>query len=240
MNHAQMDELYELYVMGVLEAEAAAEIDTHIRDNCSYCLQRVGEALQNTTGLAWTADQVTPPKYLRDRVLAGVRPQRRFGGYRLAIAGLAAACMVLLAFSFWSNSRMQTMRDQLHSLLSERDELRAAIAILSRSDTRAVQFGLAENVPHGRVFVNRSRGVVFIGSLLPPLSSDKTFELWLVPAKGAPQPAGLFRPNASGESVNVISTPLGLRNVAAVAVSIEPRQGSSAPTTKPILVVPFG
>lgn len=240
MNHAQMDELYELYVMGVLEAEAAAEIDTHIHDKCSYCLQRVGEALQNTTGLAWTADQVTPPKYLRDRVLAGVRPPRTSRAFNFPIVGLSAACIALLAFSFWLNSQMQKTQNQMRALLSERNELRAAIAILSRPDTRAVQFGLTENVPHGRVFVNRTGGLVFIGSQLPHLSNDKEFELWLVPSKGAPRAAGLFRPNASGESVQVSSAPVDLSKVAAVAVSIEPRQGSSAPTTKPILVVPLG
>jgi anti-sigma-K factor RskA len=82
---------------------------------------------------------------------------------------------------------------------------------------------------------------VFVGSQLPSLGSDQTFELWLVPASGAaPRPAGLFRPDRSGNSVHVSSTAVDASTTKAVAVSIEPRAGSSAPTTKPIVVVPLG
>ncbi|MGI9070002.1 MAG: anti-sigma factor domain-containing protein, partial [Bryobacteraceae bacterium] len=91
----------------------------------------------------------------------------------------------------------------------------------------------------GRVLVSPTGGLVFVGSQLPVLPGDRTFELWLIPAKGAPQPAGLFRPNPSGESVHISPVAVDASNTSAVAVSIEPRQGSTAPTTKPILVVPL-
>ncbi len=133
------------------------------------------------------------------------------------------------------------MRGEVSALRSEGDQLRTAIEILSRPDTRAVEFGRNDNVPHGRVLVNRRGGLVFVGSQLPALASDKTFELWLIPAaKGqAPQPAGLFRANAIGDSVDVSSLRVDPSQTAAVAVTVEPRSGSAAPTTKPFLVVPI-
>ncbi len=239
MKHAEMDGLYELYVLGVLESEEAAEIDAHLHDQCAYCLEHVREALQTAAGLSALAEPAKPPKALRQRVLSSLRPPARSRKWTFALAALSVACVALIAFSLWSTTEMQRMREQLSSLRGERDELRSAIQLLTRPDTRAVQFGRAENVPHGRVLVNRTGGLVFVGSQLPSLTGDKTFELWLVPAKGAPQPAGLFRPNASGESVH-ISTEGVSTATAAVAVSIEPRQGSSAPTTTPIIVVPLG
>jgi anti-sigma-K factor RskA len=102
-----------------------------------------------------------------------------------------------------------------------------------------VQFG-KENAARGRVFLSRNGGVVFAGSQLTQLASDKTFQLWLIPATGAPRSAGLFRANAQGGFVNVVPGPLNLTQIQAVAVSVEPRQGSPAPTTTPILVVSIG
>jgi anti-sigma-K factor RskA len=189
--------------------------------------------------LSALAEPVKPPKALRQRVLSSVRPPARSHKWTFALAALSLACLALVILSLWSTAEMQRMRQQLSSVIGERDELRSAIELLSRSDTRTVQFGRAENVPHGRVLVNRTGGLVFVGSQLPALDADKTFELWLIPAQGAPQAAGLFRPNASGESVHISTAGVGSAT-AAVAVSVEPRQGSRAPTTKPILVVPLG
>ncbi len=237
MTHAEMDGLYELFALGVLESEAANEINAHLHDECAYCLEHVREALKVTSGLAGLAEPVAPPAYLRDRVLGRLESRARPRNWMFAVGTLSAACLALLVFSLWSTGEMHRMREELGVVSGERDQLRSAIELLTRSDTRAVQFGRAED-PHGRVLVSRTGGVVFVGSQLPALTGDKTFELWLVPAKGAPQPAGLFRPNASGESVHISPVPVSA-TTAAVAVSIEPRQGSSAPTTKPIVVVPL-
>ena len=45
MTHAEMNELYELYVLGSLEPAEAAEIDEHVRTGCDYCLRRLQDAL---------------------------------------------------------------------------------------------------------------------------------------------------------------------------------------------------
>jgi anti-sigma-K factor RskA len=239
MTHAEMNELYELYALGVLEPELADEIERHIDDQCEYCREHLASASQLTASLAQIAEPVAPPARLRQRVLAAVRPPKPARNWTFAVIALAAACLALVAFSIASRLAMRNMEQQLASLAEERDQLRSAVQILSRPETRAVEFGRAENVPHGRVLVSRQGGIVFVGSRLPHIASNETFELWLVPATGAPKPAGLFRPNAAGESVNVSPAPVDTGTTKAVAVSIEPRQGSPAPTTKPILIVPL-
>ena len=239
MTHAEMNELYELYALGVLEPELASEVERHLEENCPYCREHLQEALRLTAALAETAEPVSPPAALRERILSSVRPRKRANNWTWAAIALAAACLALLAFSIASQLAMRNMQQRLVAAIEERDQLRSAVEILSRPETRSVEFGRTENVPHGRVLVSRNGGVVFVGSQLPQLASNQTFELWLVPTTGAPEAAGLFRPNSAGDSVNVSPLPVGA-NTKAVAVSIEPRQGSSAPTTKPILVVPLG
>ena len=242
MTHAEMDELYDLYALGVLEAGPGSEIEKHLDEQCSYCMEHVRDAAQLLGALSGVTEPVTAPARLRKRVLAGIRPPKRSTNWMFAVAALSAACLALLVFSLWSKNQMGNMQHQFAALTRERNELRSAVEILSRPETRTVQFGLAQNAPHGRVLVNPAGGLVFIGSQLPALADNKTFELWLIPsAKGrAPQPAGLFRANPSGNFVNVSPLPLDTSQVAAVAVTVEPLSGSSAPTTKPFLVVPLG
>lgn len=241
MTHSEMNEVYELYALGVLEPEVAAEIERHLEEKCEYCRARVQAAFELMAGLAGVAEPVAPPAGLRERVVSSVRGQSRPARWNRTVALFAAACLILAAVSIVSRHELIKTRDQLNVLTRERNQLRAAVEILSRPETRAVEFGRAEKAAHGRVLVNRNGGFVFIGSQMPPVASDRTYELWLVPASGAaPQAAGLFRPDAAGNSVEVSPAAVDARTTKAIAVSVEPRGGSAAPTTKPMLVVPLG
>jgi anti-sigma-K factor RskA len=240
MTHAEMDELYELYVLGALEPDAASDIDQHVAEQCAYCLQRLRDAMVATTALSSLADEEKPPARLRQRIIGSLRPRKQSSGWWYALGGLAAACLALVIYSLSASSGRQGLRDQVAELQHERNELRAAVAVLSEPQTRAVQFGIAENGPHGRVFLNRSGGVVFVGSQLPEVASDRTFELWVIPARGAPRPAGVFRGNVAGNFVDVAPRNVNTSDAQAVAVTVEPLGGSPAPTTKPFLIVPVG
>ena len=239
MTHAEMDELYQLYALGVLEPELASEIESHLDEQCAYCKEQLAGAAALSAGLARLADSVAPPTRLRRRVLAAVRPAPEpVRTWSWAPLAWAAVCLALVAFSIASRLSIGNLQQRLTAVAEERNQLRSAVEMLSRPDTRTVEFGASENVPHGRVLVTRNGGVVFVGSQLPSIAGNQTFELWLIPAAGGPKPAGLFRAGASGESVNV-SPVHADASTKAVAVTIEPRQGSSAPTTKPFLIVPL-
>jgi anti-sigma-K factor RskA len=246
MTHAEMNELYELYVLGALELDEAAEIDQHLTEDCTYCSEHIRDAVYSTSMLSGLAEPVTPSPAVRARLLAGIkgsqadalRPPKR--SWLFSTAALIAACLALVVWSWYSSGQVSAMRKNLDSVAAERDQLRMAVQILSRSQTRTIQFGTSDQVTHGRVFVNPSGGFVFVGSDLPQINSDRTFELWLVPAQGAPQPAGLVAANESQSAVHVSQTPVNPSLIKAVAVSVEPASGSSAPTTTPFLVVPLG
>jgi anti-sigma-K factor RskA len=241
MTHAEMNELYELYALGVLEPELAAEVERHLDEQCAYCKERVSAALALSAALAHVADPVAPPGRLRERVLASVRPpQTALRKWNFGVLALAAACLALVLFAITSQRSLRDARAQLSVVTQERNQLRSAVEVLSRPETRSVEFGRTENLAHGRVLVNRNGGFVFVASRMPRLNNDQTYELWLVPSSGAaPQAAGLFRPDAAGNSVQVSEAAVDARTTKAVAVSVEPRQGSSAPTSTPILVVPL-
>jgi len=240
MNHPELsDELYELYVLGVLEPGQSEQIYTHLQENCEYCRAKMQTARRVTAAMAGMANQVQPPASLRARVLEAVAPKKRSNNWIYVAAGLAAACIALFATAIWVGQENQTLRGELAAMRIERNDLRSALELMSRPETRAVQFGNLENAPRGRVFVSHTGGVVFIGTHLPALPQNRTFELWVIPASGAPLPAGVFRPGATGEVVDIASANVNASRAAAVAVSVEPLAGSNAPTAKPFLIVPL-
>jgi anti-sigma-K factor RskA len=91
------------------------------------------------------------------------------------------------------------------------------------------------------VYVQARRGVLLMSSNLPQLPAGKTYEMWMIPkgASSAPQPAGLFRPDASGSAMHVQAGPVDVATLGTVAVTVEPEAGSSAPTTTPVIVAPL-
>jgi anti-sigma-K factor RskA len=73
---------------------------------------------------------------------------------------------------------------------------------------------------------------VLVVSKLPSAPAGMTYEAWVIPRGGTPQPAGMF--NGSGGTAMVhlaMKVPRG----AMVAATIEHAGGASAPTSTPIM-----
>jgi anti-sigma-K factor RskA len=72
---------------------------------------------------------------------------------------------------------------------------------------------------------------------LAPLDEDHAYQVWLIPASGAPQSAGVFPLEEAEPVVSfLVSSPAPIQDFAALGVTVEPRAGSLAPTTEPIVV----
>jgi anti-sigma-K factor RskA len=240
VTHEEMADLYELYALDTLEAPERAEIDDHLIDRCPVCLEKLQAALALTSALAVLADPVEPPAHLRDRI-AGVSRRSRVSGstpWRVAWVAVAAS-VALLGWSLMLRNNLNSERKQVAGITSQRDQLKDLVQLLTSPQTRTARATSNPNAPFGQVFVDPNRGFVFVGSRLPQIDETRTFELWVVPPTGAPQPAGLFRPSAAAEATYVSSVKVNLQNAHAIAVSIEPRAGSNAPTTQPFLIMPL-
>jgi anti-sigma-K factor RskA len=92
--------------------------------------------------------------------------------------------------------------------------------------------------PEGHAtYVPGKGALVFVASHLDPLPPAKTYELWLLPAEAgqAPVPAGLFKPDASGNAT-VVMPPLP-KEIAAkgFGVTVEDDGGSKTPTAPIVL-----
>ncbi|HET9086957.1 MAG TPA: anti-sigma factor [Acidobacteriaceae bacterium] len=95
----------------------------------------------------------------------------------------------------------------------------------------------AKPEPTGHAVYLSTRGaLVFTASNLKPLPTNKTYELWVIPANGtAPLPAGTFQPDARGmASVLLPKLPPGI-TAKAFGVTMEKAGGATSPTM-PILM----
>jgi hypothetical protein len=232
---------FELYALGLLDEEEKAAIDAHLATGCATCDAALKNALAINAIVMSMAPDVVPPARLRRRVLASVGVQRMSWGW---LAALAAASMLVVALwlSVQERSRAAELAQARHNLLQvsgQRDRLLQALTFLDDPTTLPVSFGKGQPLPpRGNVFVHSKLGVLLIASNLPPAQSGKTYEMWVIPKGGAPRPAGLFQSEGGGTAMHILSGPLDIATLGAIAVTLEPEAGSAAPTTTPIIVAP--
>ena len=232
---------FELYALGVLDTDDQAKIDAHLRTGCTTCHAALKDALAVNAMLMSMAPEVVPPARLKRRVLAGVGVQRMSWSW---LAALVASAMLLVALwlSVQERSRAAELAQARHTLIqvsAQRDRLLQALSFLNDPSTLPVSFGKGQPAPpRGNVFVHSKLGVLLIVSNLPPAQSGKTYEMWVIPKGGAPRPAGLFQSGGDSTAMHILSGPVDLSTLGAVAVTLEPEAGSAAPTTTPIIVAP--
>lgn len=246
MTCEQLRDEYELYALGLSEGPERSELEEHLARRCSQCSPGVAAAVQTAAALAMLADPEAPPARLRRRVLAaaGAEPESRawFSWPLLIPAAFALGALLL-----WVESRNQLekrqaeltqARAQLEQQANELGQLRPVLAFLNQPDTKLVNFGAgAPAPPKGSILVNPRDGVLLMASNLPVLPAGRTYQLWLIPKGGAPQSAGLFKSLANGTALYARPGAVSA-DTSAVAVSVEPEAGSTAPTTTPIIVAP--
>jgi len=121
---------------------------------------------------------------------------------------------------------------------AENIRARALLDVLTAPTAQRVTLTTGKNppAPSARAVYLPSRGaLVMQASNMQPLPPNKTYELWVIPATGAPIPAGLFQPDASGSgSVVLPSIPQGVQ-AKAFGITIENAGGSNTPTLPIVL-----
>jgi len=240
MSCQELQDMFELYSLALLEGEERSEVDAHLARGCETCQNRLKDALAVNALMMASVPEAVPPSRLRRRVLAGFGIERAGWGW---LGALAAALMLVVAL--WLSvqerrraSELAEARREAIQAHAERDRLFQAFQILNQPETKQVNFGQGQpKPPRGNIFVHSKLGVLLIASNLPVLPAGRTYEMWVIPtATSAPRPAGLFQSDTQGSAMNILPGPLD--SLYAVAVSVEPEAGSQSPSTTPIIIAP--
>ncbi|MFN8440435.1 MAG: anti-sigma factor [Caldilineaceae bacterium] len=114
-----------------------------------------------------------------------------------------------------------TLKQRVTDLGNENRDLLLANRLLTLASTGSTTAGGTFLVTNGKAYLT-VRG-------LSPLPADKTYQLWYIPEGQSPQPADLFKVDQDTTTL-VLSIPQTVTDFANIGVSIEPAQGSQAPT----------
>jgi anti-sigma-K factor RskA len=237
MNCSELAGDYELYALGVLEEPDRGELREHLARNCQVCTAEVRRAAVRVSALSSLAPEAELPKDLRKRVLAsvGIHPQFRWNW--MQTWATIAACAVL--GMFWvEHLRRERIREvALQDAMQQVKQSEEVLALLNSPETivRVSSEGAAQP-PQGKVFLNPKRGVLLLASNLPPAPAGKIYEMWVIPAGGAPVPAGLFQTESNGTGVHLQKGPIDVASTGAIAVTLETAGGAPQPTSQPIIV----
>jgi anti-sigma-K factor RskA len=209
--HALLDALCGEYLVGTLRGAARRRFERALREE-----PRIGLRLrhwQHMTPRDSTRIEVRPPASLWSRLEGELRLARyRLPWYRgrdfwLSLAALAASVVLVVAFIFQISEPAQGL---------------VQIAELSATDQST--HVTAHRSADGRMLVLHASPTMVAGT-------DRSYELWLIPAEGG-QPVSLAVLGALDAHFTIAeSERQRLRDGATLAVSVEPSGGS--PTGKP-------
>jgi anti-sigma-K factor RskA len=192
-------DLTAAYALDALEPAEADEYEAHL-GQCEECRAQLAELNEAAGALAFGAVSPAPPAHLRESILAAAAAER-------------SNVVPLFRHRRWTPRVLAVAAAAacvavgfgISSLESSGTQVISAAVVLAPDRTATLHLGGLAAAPQG-----------------------KTYEAWIIPAGGAPRPAGLF----AGQTLSLRGK---LPPHATVAVTLEPARGVSAPTT-PVLI----
>jgi anti-sigma-K factor RskA len=255
--HDQFADDLALYALHELNGDDRQELEQHL-ETCASCRREL-HALRSDLGLlGLSSGGPQPPARSKERLMRAIADEPRGVSLPNAapeeslegsfwwgwIPALAALALLLVAVGLWrSNGRL---KDQVAELggrnqdqTTQLDRLNQELTLLTSPEAVHVSLNpqKAPKQPSGTaIFSPTQKRMIFMASNLAPAPAGKAYELWIIPAKGAPIAAGVFKPDEHGNAV-VMDHPMpeGVE-AKAFAVTLEKEEGSDKPTSAILLM----
>ena len=224
---ADLHDLAAAYVMDALSADERNEFARHLR-TCVSCQLDVTKLSEPVEAMAVSLEE-GPSRALRPAVLEEIAITSQIGSSGNVVAlprrhraatwalGVAAVLLAVVAGAIFLQLR----------------DARIIQSIVEATDVETVT--LAGDGFEARFTYSAQEGRgLFVSGSLPDVSSEETYQLWLIDPDGA-TPAGLLRPRDGSASILVADVRAGVT----LGLTIEPAGGSPAPTTDVLLQAPL-
>ena len=218
MDHAELREKLDAYVLGALDAEEAAAVEAHL-ESCESCQAAVAIGRRVADGLPAALELASPLRVhpsVKRRVLAAVQGPARPRLFRPLLWPVAAVAALLMfigstVYAVHLQAEQQdlavTVRTEtlkkLGATLSQRDQLRVLEVLDSSSTTKRSLRPVDPQLPpfhdsYGKVWTRSDDAdvVVMVNKLPQPLPGQR-YELYLT-SNGRTIEAGALRLDADG------------------------------------------
>ncbi len=232
------------YVVDALDDTEREAFERHL-PGCLDCQAEVA-SLREATSVMADAVAVAPPESLRASILADISTVRPLppettsttssadvvplhrGRKRFARALAAAAAILVvgggaIVWHPWDQSSSTTQLSAADQVLAASDAKRYSIDFNDGSTATVVRSA------------NEGKAVLLTQEMAAP-PSGKAYELWLRDKAGTMKPAGMMT-TAGDHKVLLEGDAAGATGV---GITVEPKEGSQAPTSKPIAMFELG
>jgi hypothetical protein len=154
--------------------------------------------------------------------------QKLFVSKSVLWSGALAAALVILALTI----ALVVLWKRDHQLGAELARARETKELLTTPDVRITQLAGTSVAPRARAKLaldKRAGRAALFAYDLPPTPAGKAYQLWFI-AGGTPIPGKVFATDPTGRAEIDEEIPAGARNATLFAVTLEPEQGTKAPT----------
>jgi anti-sigma-K factor RskA len=201
------------YLLGALDPPEARAFVRHLQ-RCAVCRDEVTTLAPVLDALPASARAHPVPRTLRRRVLRQVKAEPKVTAVR----------------------RRRRIRALVHSApagwLALGATMAAAAVVVQIGTPRPAQRSVTATVGQAQLRVSGGHGELIVDRL-PPLPSNRTYELWVQRGGHRPAPSALF--GVAPQGTADVGVPTDLHDVTRLLVTVEPRGGSLVPTTRPVI-----
>ncbi|HEX5610166.1 MAG TPA: anti-sigma factor [Solirubrobacterales bacterium] len=238
-SHERWNDDVAAYMLGALEPAEAAELERHL-EGCERCRERVRWLQPAVRLLPEEVERVEPPAPLRARVMAEVRSDaaaagadepepetpaaRKSGSWLRRLGGGAFGWRPLVGLAVMVLALVAVAGYEIGS-----DDSGSGTA-------QTYTAGKAPGITAEMVADGKGDGGTLRLANVHQLPEEKVLEAW-VQREGTVEPVpALFVPDREGNASTMIED---MDGVEVVMVTAEPKGGSDAPTSKPIVTIPI-
>ncbi len=225
------------YVLDALDEAQAAQFAQHL-EQCEDCRREVLE-LRETAALLGAAQTGPDVASLKASVMAEVartpqlppvvRPIDSARRFRRSVGWIAAAAVGVVALVLVGD-----VRDQQQTITAMNQHTAEVMQLITADDAKVLPLALPEGDSTVVVSMGREEAMVMAQDLGAP-DEGMVYQTWAYDAQGNPTPAGTFMPDDSGHVAAPIATELG--DCSMLSVTVEPKGGSTSPTSEPLAMV---
>jgi anti-sigma-K factor RskA len=259
--HEQFADELALYALNELPGSEREDFEQHL-DSCASCRREL-QAMRSDLGLlGLSAVGPKPPARSKERLMRAIAAEprgvsssvpARTAGSRRAFWWQwlpAALALAVIVFAISLRQSNESLHDQLAELRNRYNDQKIQLTqaqenmrILLAPD--AVHVSLAPpksgKQPNATaIFSPSQQRMTLMASNLPPVPAGKAYELWIIPATGAPVNAGVFKPDEHGNAMMLDHTmPIGVQ-AKTFALTVEDEAGSDKPTSAIIIAGNMG
>jgi anti-sigma-K factor RskA len=225
------------YVLDALDDNERRLFEAHLAE-CDSCRQEIG-GLSATAALLGTAVATTAPPGLRQRVMSEVARTRQLSPvvelaqrapgrtwYRQPL-GIAAALLLVVSVALGSLAISENRRADRAENLANR-----ITAVTTDPARQEAQQPVASGGTGTLISVGGR--AVFSATGVRALPAGRTYQLWVIDSSGA-RSVGVLGRGEGGRLTQFVS---GVTPRDTIGMTVEPKGGSTAPTSDPIVAIP--